>query len=205
MVNFLIAGPMTLITPYILALTKSEVLVGILLGVLNCGMVAGGIVVSVRGGTRPRIHGVMLGLLVRGVFIILLGLGRSPFVLGFALFFVFFTTPLVDGSVMSMLQLKVPPQLQGRVFALPYQMMYFAIPLSIFLTGPLVDNVLEPAVGKAGWTIAAPLVGSKTGSGMGILFCCIGVILMVITTFVYLCRSVRNIESHLPDYESTNN
>ncbi|MBZ0299149.1 MAG: MFS transporter, partial [Anaerolineae bacterium] len=133
--NFLIAGPMRLTTPYILTLTGSEEILGILLGVLNLGIAVGGIAMSVWGGTRPRIHGIMIGLLVRSAFIILLGLARTPVMLGITLFFVYFTNPLVDASMMSMLQLKIPPDMQGRVFALLYQMMFFANPLSLLLTG----------------------------------------------------------------------
>ena len=48
---------------------------------------------------------------------------------------------------MSIIQLKVPPDLQGRIFALLFQLMYIATPLALLLTGPLVDHVLEPAVG----------------------------------------------------------
>jgi len=147
LLNFLMSGPMNLSTPYILTLTGSEALLGVLLGVLNLGIVVGGVVMGIWGGTRPRIHGIMLGLLFRAAWMVVYGVARTPPVLGLSLFFVFFTTALVDASFMSILQQKVPPDMQGRVFALLTQMMYIANPLSLLLTGPLVDRILEPAVG----------------------------------------------------------
>ena len=136
---------------------------GILLGLLNAGIVVGGVVMMIWGGTRPRIHGIMLGLIFRGVWLAVYGLVRTPPMLGLAMFFIFFSSALVDASFMSILQLKVPPHMQGRIFALLFQLMYIANPLSLLLTGPLVDNVLEPAVGSPGWQVVAPLVGSRPG------------------------------------------
>jgi MFS family permease len=200
--NFLIAGPMGLTTPYILTLTGSEAVLGVLLAVLHLGILTGGVIMTVWGGTRPRIHGIMLGILMRGLFIALLGLMRDPAALGLALFFVFFTNPIVDGSFMSLIQLKVPPDLQGRVFALLYQMMYFANPLSLLLTGPLVDRVLEPAVGSADWALVAPLVGAQPGAGMGLLLFSVGVLIVILTGLVYAQPRVRHLESELPDYKA---
>jgi len=101
---------------------------------------------------------------------------------------------------MSLMQLKVPPDMQGRVFALLYQMMFFANPLSLLLTGPLIDQVLEPAVGSPHWSLVAPLVGDMPGAGMGILLVLVGSILFVSTSLMYAQPAVRHMETDLPDY-----
>jgi len=198
--NFLLSGPMNLTTPYIITLTGSEATLGLLMGAMNVGIVVGGIVMGVWGGTRPRIHGIMLGLLFRAVWLVIYGLARTPPVLGLALFFVFFTNALVDASIMSIMQVKIPPDMQGRVFALLFQMMYIANPLSLFVTGPLVDRVLTPAVGAPGWELVAPLVGSGAGSGMGLLMVVAGGAIFALTATVYALPQTRNVESSLPDY-----
>jgi hypothetical protein len=120
--------------------------------------------------------------------------------LGTALFFVFFTNALVDASFMSILQLKTPPDMQGRVFALLFQLMYIANPLALLLAGPLVDRVLEPAVGGPGWGAIAPIVGSAPGSGMGLLIAVAGALIFLITALVYAWPRARSIEADLPDY-----
>jgi hypothetical protein len=198
--NFLLSGPVSLNTPYILTLTGDEGTLGLLLGALNVGMVVGGIAMTIWGGTRPRIHGIMIGLLFRASWLALYGVARAPWALGLALFFLFFTKALVDGSFMSILQLKVPPEMQGRVFSLLFQMMYIANPLSLLVTGPLVDRFLEPAVGKPGWSIVAPLVGSRPGSGMGLLMVFAGVAIGLLTAVVYALPKTRSVEADLPDY-----
>lgn len=200
-INFLLSGPMTLSTPYIITLTGSEKILGILLGALNAGIVVGGIVMMIWGGTRPRIHGIMLGLIFRASWLGIYGLVRTPFMLGVALFFIFFTNALVDASFMSILQVKVPPDMQGRIFAMLFQMMYIANPISLLLTGPLVDNVLEPAVGNPGWRLVEPLVGSQPGSGMGLLMLIAGVLMFISTVLIYFWPKARSMEIDLPDYE----
>ena len=201
-VNFLLSGPSTLSTPYIITLTGSEETLGVLLGAMNAGMVVGGVLMMVFGGTRPRVHGIMLGLLFRATWLAIYGLVRTPPTLGMALFFVFFTNALIDASFMSMLQAKVPPNMQGRVFALLYQMMYIANPISLFLTGPLVDKVLEPAVSRQSWRLFKPLVGSRPGSGMGLLLFIAGTLMFIGTALVYGWSKTRSVESDLPDYKT---
>jgi hypothetical protein len=170
---------------------------------LNVGIVVGGVAVGVWGGTRPRVHGIMIGLLFRACWLFVYGVARTPFMLGLALFFVFFTNALVDASFMSILQLKVPPDMQGRVFALLFQMMYIANPLSLLVTGPLVDRALEPAIAEPGWQLVAPLVGSRPGSGMGLLMTIAGLIIFVTTAIVYALPKTRSVEADLPDYQAS--
>lgn len=199
-VNFLLAGPIQLTTPYIITLTGSEATLGVLLGVMNLGIVVGGVVMSIWGGTRPRIHGIMIGLLARAAVLALYGIARTPITLGLALFFIFFANPLIDASFMSIMQLKVPPDMQGRVFALLFQMMQIATPLSFLVTGALADRVLEPAIGHPAWQLVAPIVGSQRGAGMGLLMLGAGSLLFLITLVVYLHSNIRSLEGDLPDY-----
>jgi MFS family permease len=198
--NFALSGPLNLTTPYVLTLTGSEGTLGTLLGTMNVGIVLGGIAMGVWGGTRPRIHGIMIGVLFRATWLFLFGIARTPLMLGIALFFVLFTNALIDASFMSIVQLKVPPDMQGRVFALLFQMMYIANPLSLLLTGPLVDRVLEPAVGAPWWKVVAPLVGSHPGSGMGLLISAAGIAIVILTLAVYAWPQTRSVEADLPDY-----
>jgi hypothetical protein len=138
--NFTLSGAASLNTSYLLTLTGDEAVLGILLGALNVGIVVGGVVMMVWGGTRPRIHDIMLGLLFRASWLVVYGIARTPALLGLAQFFVFFTNALIDALFMSIVQLKVPPDMQGRIFGLLFQLMYIATPLALLLTGPLAES-----------------------------------------------------------------
>jgi MFS family permease len=200
LVNFFFAGSTVVITPYLLARTGSEAALGTVLSVLNAGMIVGGVIMGAWGGTKPRIHTILPGIAIAACFLILLGAGQTALMLGAAGFFMMIPPPMINASVMSLMQAKVPPDIQGRVFAAMGQMATLLIPLAYLLVGPLADQVFEPAVGKAGWERVAPLVGNSAGAGMGLMMVIAGVILVVTTTAVYLIPRVRHLEAELPDY-----
>jgi hypothetical protein len=108
--------------------------------------------------------------------------------------------PMVNAVGMSIMQAKVPPDIQGRVFAVMGQISMLLIPLAYLLAGPLADQVFEPAVGKAGWETVAPLVGSEPGAGIGLIMLIAGGVLFVTTLVVYAIPRVRRMEADLPDY-----
>lgn len=199
-VNALMSGPFHLMTPYVLTLTKSETTLGVLLGIMDAGMVLGGIIFGIWGSTRPRIHGVMVGLLFRAACFIFLGLVHTPISLGIILFFLLFSNTMISASFTSLLQLKTPPEMQGRIFALRGQLMHIANPISLFLTGPLVDKFLTPALETPGWQFVAPLVGSQPGSQMGLVFLITGLMVLFITLGTYTSPHIRTCEAALPDY-----
>ncbi len=200
LVNFLFAGAGILFTPYLLARTGSEATYGTLMGVFSLGAIAGGIVIGIWGGTRPRIHTIMGGIIASAVFLTLVGAAQTPILLGVALFLMYFPIPMVNALAMSLMQAKVAPDIQGRVFAALGQIATLLIPFAYLLVGPLADNVFEPAVGAPGWERVAPLVGSVTGSGMGLLILIAGSVLLITTTVAYAIPRVRHMEAELPDY-----
>ncbi|MBZ0303403.1 MAG: MFS transporter [Anaerolineae bacterium] len=202
LVNFLVGGVMALETPYLLARTADEATLGVLLGVLNLGALAGGIVMSIWGGTRPRIHTIMISIFLGSIFLGLTGMAQTPLALGGALFAFMFMLPFANAAAMSMLQAKVAPDVQGRVFAATGQVAMLMMPIAFLLVGPLADQVFEPAVGQAGWSSVAPLVGSGAGAGMGLLLLICGLGTALLTALVYAVPAVRRIEADLPDFEA---
>jgi len=200
LVNFIFSAAGILFTPYLLARTGSEAAMGVLLAVIDVSMIVGAIIIGVWGGTRPRIHTLMVGIIVSGLFMAFVGVAQTPLALGVILFLMGIPVPMINAVAQSLLQAKIPPDIQGRVFALLGQVSQFLIPLAFLLVGPFVDNVVEPAVATEGWSAVAPLVGSEPGSGMGLVMVGAGALLVVLTIFAYAQPRVRSVESERPDY-----
>lgn len=200
MVNFLVGGSAALSTPYILARTDSEPLLGLVLGIMNLGALLGAIFMGIWGGTRPRIHTMMPGLMITCVFMMLAGMAQSWGLLAVFMFGILFPIPIINAAFMSMMQAKVAPDLQGRVFAVLGQLSMLLTPLAYLIVGPLADTVFEPAVQQPGWSAVAPLVGSGTGSGMGLILLLGGLFTLVLTVGVYALPAIRRLEIDLPDY-----
>jgi hypothetical protein len=193
---FLINGPLELAIPYILSLTDSESLLGILLAVMNLGALAGAASIAVIGNrARRRMPIILVCYLSLGVLMLLYGVARHPIVLGMALFGVLFPLPLAGALFTSMLQAKTPPDLQGRVFAITGQMFMLMTPFSFLITAALVDHVLEPAVHRSGWDLVAPLVGRDDGSGMGLLLIIVGVIILITSAAASANPHIRGLDN----------
>lgn len=198
--NFLVGGAMTLGTPYILARTNNETTLGMILSVMNLGAIVGGIFISVWGGTRPRMATIMPSIIAAGLFLAGIGMGQSAIALGVMSFLFMFPLPIINALFMSIMQAKVPPDIQGRIFAVLGQMSMLLTPLAALLVGPLADRVFEPAVGAGGWETVAPLVGSTVGSGMGMIMFLGGILTTVISLVMFAVPNVRNLETIMPDY-----
>ncbi|NWF70050.1 MAG: MFS transporter [Chloroflexi bacterium] len=199
--NFLLNGMGVLNTAYVLARTENnEAALGVLMSVLSAGGIAGAIFIGAWGGTRPRIHTIMPALILVGVTVMIFGMARHPVLMGVCLFVAMFMVPLANVSLISMMQTKVAPDLQGRVFAFFGQIAMMATPLAFLLVGPAADQVFEPAVGQAGWDAVAPLVGSSVGAGMGLMIVIAGLGVLLASVFTYTLPAIRHLEANLPDY-----
>jgi hypothetical protein len=101
----------------------------------------------------------------------------------------------MGGALMqSLLQTRVPPHLQGRIFAIHAQLGFVGSTLSFLSIGPLVDRVLEPSVERAWWAGIAPLVGRQAGSGMALLMVMTGLVMGFVTLLLWSLPAVRQLD-----------
>lgn len=198
--NFITVGAFPLILPYVLLMTDSEPFVGVIQGVFSFGLIAGGLSTTLLPSKFSRVRVSMMGMVVAGVGLAVFGTVRTPIALVLVGFVMALPYKMFNALFMSILQAKIPPDMQGRVFSLLTQVATFAMPITYIVTGPLIDEILEPAVGGSGWSVFAPLLGSEAGAGIGLymLFC--GSLLAIGSLVVYAVPSVRNLERELPDY-----
>jgi len=199
-INLLATAYSALETPYLLSRTGDEALLGLLLSVSSAGALIGGIVYGIWGGTRPRVHTVMGGVLVMTISLVLLGMSQSGLALAVTTFLVMAPLPMANAAAMSILQAKVAPDVQGRVFAAVQQIAMLMMPIGTLAMGPLADQVFEPAVGSARWDAVTPLVGSGFGAGMGLMIVIGGAMALTLTALVYVLPAIRRVEADLPDY-----
>ncbi|HTX48506.1 MAG TPA: MFS transporter [Caulobacteraceae bacterium] len=199
-VSFLMGGLGVLILPYPLARTHSTVAFGVVLACADIGMIAGGAAMAAWGGTRPRIHTVMLALFVAGLLLAVAGVARTTPELAASFFAFMFMLPFVNTASTSIFQAKVAPDVQGRVFAAIGQIAQLATPLALLIAGPLTDRVAEPAVRSPDWGTVAWLVGANSGAGMGLMLVAGGLTTAAIAVVAYALPSLRRLEAALPDH-----
>ena len=205
LVNLLFPLGFAVLAPMLLARTGNDALT---LGAVNSaaavGGVAGGIGLSVWGGPKRRVHGVLGGMAVAGILgPFLMGLGRGLPVWAVAAFFSSFLLPFINGSNQAIWQAKVAPDVQGKVFAARRLIAQITSPVAFALAGPLADRVFEPAMrdGGAGVLVFGPLVGTGPGAGMALMLVLFGLCGAIVGVLGYTVRAVRDAETILPDHD----
>lgn len=204
-INFIGTFGFTVLAPMILARTHNdEIVLASVQSAGAAGGVAGGVLLSLWGGPRRRVHAILLGMALASLLGELpLGLGQSIYVWAGAAFFVSFFVPILNGANQSIWQSKVAPDVQGRVFAVRRLIAQITAPVAMLLAGPLADWVFEPAM-RPGGSLAntfGRLVGTGPGAGMAVMFVLAGVLGAVVSLGGYAVPVVHYAEDFLPDYD----
>jgi DHA3 family macrolide efflux protein-like MFS transporter len=132
---------------------------------LGIGVVVGGLLLGVWGGFRRRILTSLMGLSWMGVGILVVAaapIGSFWLVLvGMTILGVM--NPITNGPIQAIMQARVAPEMQGRVFMLVGSICGAMMPLSMLIAGPLSETM-----GIRTWYWAAG-VASFVMAGVGLL------------------------------------
>ena len=168
----------TLMAPLVLSLTRnSETALATVQSMGAVGGVAGGVLLSLWGGTKRRIHNVLVG----GAGACLLGilwLGLSHAVLFWAIgsFFFAFFEPFVEGGNIAIWQTKVEADVQGRVFSARHLLVQIPYLFGILFAGYLAE-----------------------ASAISQVLICAGIAGAFVFLLGYVFRKVREAEILIPD------
>jgi MFS family permease len=198
----------TVLAPLVLARTgEDEFALGAVQSVMGVGGLVGGLLLSVWGGPKRRVHGVLMGMALSSLLgQMVIGLGTGQVIWGVGAFFSSFFIPIINGSNQAIWQAKVAPDVQGRVFSARRLIAQISI-LAALIAGPLADYVFEPALMPEGSLAKALgwLVGTGPGAGMALMFVITGVLGTFVGLGGYLFPAVRNAEDILPDHDAVAN
>lgn len=202
-INLIFTFANTVLTPMLLARTgDNTAILGIVQSATGIGGVAGSIVLSIWGGPKRRIYGVLGSCVVAMFGVLLTGLGQGLYIWTLAAFVGIFFIPIANGSSQAIWQSKVAPDVQGRVFATRSMIATASIPAAMLLSGFLADQIFEPSMMPEGHLapIFRILVGTGPGAGMAVMFVIAGILGMLVCIGGYAIRVVKNIEVILPDH-----
>lgn len=178
------------------------------LGVVQSGgalaAVVAGIFLTTWGGIRRPARTIILGWIISSLLgITLLGVGQTLAIWLIAIVLNSIFDPIVNVALDTLLQAKIPPDLQGRVFSASDFIAQATIPFAPLLAGYLGDKIFEPAM-RTGGVLASTfgaLVGTGPGSGFGLLILLCGVGGALVGLAGYLVSSIRNVDQLLPDFQ----
>ncbi len=200
-VNFVLAFADVLLIPMVVSFA-SEAAAGGVLSAAGVGMLAGSLAVSAWGGPkRERIAWIMGGIAVGGLCVIVSGLRASLPVIAAGSVALMLGVPVINTTSQVIWQLKVTPEMQGRVFALRRMVSQAAFPIGLLLSGPLADRVFEPLLTPQGGLAdsVGRVIGTGAGRGIGFMFVLAGVGTILMAAAGWLHPRVRHVEEEIPD------
>ena len=203
--NLFLTIGFTVMNPMILASTDSNAtILGSIQSTGAIGGLVGALLLTIWGGPKKKIHGVLVGWTVTGIGLVVMGVGRAlPFWLA-AQFLMMFVLPFVNGSNQAIWQSKVAPDVQGRVFSVRRLIAQVTGPISMAVAGPLADKVFEPGLENAeSWLGRAfsPIFGTGAGAGMSMMIAISGILVMLVGLGAYQTQQILQVEQLIPDHD----
>lgn len=196
--NGIFAVFLGLVSPLILARTAHDArLLGVVLTVNGVGGALAGLALSLSGGPQRPMLGVLGGIVCMNLLgILVVGLGRSLPVWACGAFVVGACVSVVNGCALAIVQRKVEPALQGRIFGVVRVLVQSSVPIALGVAGPLADYVFGPAMSRGGPLAAAlgPLVGTGPGAGMSAMLVLAGALGGLLGLVGSAVREIRDVD-----------
>lgn len=204
--NFMTVIGWAVVSPMVLARTGSNAqILGFVESFAAVGGLVGAVFLTIWGGPKKLVLGVSLGWILNGIFgRFLMGISQSPWIWMFSAFLLAFFMPTINGCNQALWQKKVPPEKQGRVFAVRRFIAQITIPLSMGLSGWLAESVFEPAFQEQnGWGVRffGDLFGAGPGAGFSMMIALSGLLVASVGVLGFFSKDIRGVEINLPDYD----
>jgi hypothetical protein len=137
---------------------------------------------------------------VAGMGAALTGTAPSAVLVGAGFFLWSFSVPIVNGCYNSIVQVKVPVHLQGRVFAFNQMLALASMPIGFLLAGPLA-SIVGPLLATDGSlaTSLGRVMGTGPDRGLGLAFLGVGGLLVAATVGARLHPPIWLIDERVPD------
>lgn len=150
----------------------SQKALGMVQTVIGVSMLLGGIVALLAKEPKSRVRVICNCLLFSMSFEnFMLALGQNPVVWCIGGFLGWMSIPLMNANLDAVMRLRIPENIQGRIYAVRNSFQFFTIPIGYCAGGLLVDTVFEPFMAsREQGSIFIKLFGSGKGSGAAFLF-----------------------------------
>ncbi len=203
--NFIDSAVFVILPAMVLARSNNDPTTwGLLLAFFGTGGLLGGVTLSVWGGPKRLIHGVLIPSAIWKGGIVVLALAQHNSIKIVIVLVCGFCSPFPSSASQAIWRAKVNPDVQGRVFSTRFLLTQLATPLGAAISGPLTDKFFEPAMQPGGRlaNIFGTLFGTDLGAGIALQISLFAACGMLIAIGGYSIQALRNVETCLPDYNA---
>lgn len=179
-VNFLAKlGGDGMMAPFILGRSgNNQQALGMVQTAVSLGILAGSLLVTAVKPPRNRVRMIFLTCGITFLGNVAQSLTTSVALWCAAAFATYLSAAVMNAHLTALMRTEVPLEMQGRVFSAKDTLQNGTIPLGLFLGGLLADGVFEPFMQADSplQRLLARCFGSGSGSGIAVIFFCVGVL-----------------------------
>ncbi len=191
-VCFFIGFVQTLSGPMLLAVTDTKT-VGIMESVCAVGMLLGSLWIGIVGIKGKDTQVLCIAGIVNGLFMGMAGISTNLILTGGSIFLFFLSLPFLNTCADVLVRMKVPNELQGRVWGMISLLTQSGTVLSYVLCGVLADYVFEPMFSEGGILAGniGKLIGTGVGREIGFLLILSGIGMMCVVGGAYVFKTIK--------------
>jgi len=167
------------------------------------GGVMGAILLSLHGGPKRKVKGMLAGFIGAGLCKTVLGLGRSPTVWVPAQFCSSLNFPLLGSSENVLWMQSITAEKQGRVFAANSLVLQGGSAIAALIAGPLAEGIFEPwLTAQDIIPVLSVLLNSDPGAGIALLYVLTSLCLILVGTVGGSISQLWMIETPTSDFNN---
>jgi DHA3 family macrolide efflux protein-like MFS transporter len=190
--------------PLILSFSTQEAM-GVVYAFFGIGGIAGATMVSLTGGTKRRMTGMIIGSVVMGIGAIIAGVKADVGYVNIGTLVFGFAMSYLIALNRTIYQENSAPEVVGRIFSFRIMVTITAQAVGLLMAGSLAANIFEPAMmPEAGWLaeMFGPLIGVGEGRGVGLLVILVGAVILAMGVISALIRPLRLLEDQFEKADS---
>lgn len=199
--NLFLSPLEVLLVPLVLSFSSMPAVAGVSV-TAGAGAVCGGLALAWWGGPRHRrMDGVRAAVLLMAASGLVVGLRPNLLSVGAGMFGMLFAFTLVNGIILTIVQVKVAQRFQGRIIAINTMVAGVTVPLGLGLLAPFGSRVLEPLVrshGPLAGTVGA-VIGVGPGRGIALLYVVCGLVMAALSVAAGRNRVLARFDDEVPD------
>lgn len=192
---FFIGFVQILIIPMLLSIGSAKT-VGFIETISASGMLVSSVVISTIGIKKNYSKILIVSLVVCGFFMGLIGTSTSiAFILVVSILF-FATLPVVNTCADVLIRVRIPNEVQGRVWGLISLLTQIGYVIAYLISGILADSVFEPMMKENGALAGSigKMIGTGKGRGIGLMLIMAGLSMVVVALILGRRKSIRKFE-----------
>ena len=183
-----------LIRPMILALSSVKT-AGMMESLCAVGLLIGSLWIGIAGIKKNYSKILAVACFFCGIFMSMTGVNENLAIIGISTFLFFSTLPFMNSCADVLVRVRIPNELQGRVWGLISLITQMGTVAAYIISGVMADYVFEPMFNKNGILVEniGKIIGTGKGHGIGFMLILSGMGMLIMAIVIWKNGEIREI------------